>query len=99
MYFRCDRGNSLLGVTGSGGDKDGSGSYKLRKPKKSLAELEDGLGSLHCEPSGWGELPSPNPIGADNGTELWGIPPADQNRPAVKTADKNIESLSDRGKI
>ena len=73
--------------------------YKARKPKKTLPELEGGLGSLHSEPSGWGELPSPKPCDVDNGTELWGVPPADQNRYLSKTVsgDKKNGSLGGQG--
>lgn len=51
----------------------------LPRPRKSLAELEGGLDSLHSAPSGWGEPPSPKD-NVDNGTEFWGIPPDDLAR-------------------
>lgn len=92
--FRYDRSNSLSGIIS---DKDGNGLYKVRKPKKSLAELEGGLGSLYCEPSGWGELPSPKLCDVDNGTELWGVPPVDQNRLVNKAAETKKGSLSRPG--
>ena len=49
----------------------------LPRPRKSIVELEGGLESLHCAPSGWGKLPSPKPDDTDKGTEFWGIPPDD----------------------
>lgn len=95
---RYDRSNSLSGTPSIGSDKDSNGLYKTRKPKKSIAELEGGLGSLHCEPSGWGELPSPKPCDVDNGTELWGVPPVDQNRLVNKGAETKKGSLNGPGK-
>lgn len=58
------RGNSLI----------------LPRPRKSIAELEGGLESLHNAPSGWGQLPSPDSDSTDKGTEFWGIPPDDLAR-------------------
>ncbi len=43
------------------------------KPKKVM-DLEDTVDSLQSEPSGWGDLPSPQPTNVDTGTEVWGIP-------------------------
>ena len=94
---RYDRSNSQSGTSGIGSDKESNGLYKTRKPKKSLAELEGGLGSLHCEPSGWGELPSPKPCDVDNGTELWGVPPVDRNRLVNKAAEPKKGSLNGSG--
>lgn len=52
----------------------GSGA-KVRKMKKVSSGLDDALESLHSEPSGWGDLPSPKPSDVDNGTEIWGVAP------------------------
>lgn len=95
---RYDRSNSLSGASSIGSDKDSNSLHKARKPKKSLAELEGGLGSLHCEPSGWGELPSPKPCDVDNGTELWGVPPVDQSRLINKVGETKKGSMNGPGK-
>ena len=58
----------------------GSG-VKMRKMKKPSSGLDDALESLHSEPSGWGELPSPKPTDVDNGTEIWGVPDDMQGKP------------------
>lgn len=63
-----------------------SGSLKGRKLKKPAMDLEDGLESLHCEPSGWGDLPSPKTNDNDNGTELWGVPPDVRDRSVRKSS-------------
>lgn len=96
---RYDRCNSQSGTSSIISDMESNSHYKVRKPKKTLPELEDGLGSLHSEPSGWGELPSPKPCDVDNGTELWGVPPADQNRFLNKavSGDKKNGSLTGQG--
>ena len=44
------------------------------KPKKHVMDLDDAMDSLQCEPSGWGDLPSPKSSEVDTGTEVWGIP-------------------------
>ena len=51
-----------------------------RKMKKPSTGLDDALESLQSEPSGWGDLPSPKPSDADNGTEIWGVAPDDMHR-------------------
>lgn len=51
-----------------------------RKTKKPSTGLDDALESLHSEPSGWGDLPSPKPTDIDNGTEIWGVAPDDIHR-------------------
>lgn len=43
------------------------------KSKKPV-DLDDAIGALQNEPSGWGDLPSPKHSEADTGTEVWGIP-------------------------
>ena len=53
----------------------------MRKMKKPSSGLDDALESLHSEPSGWGELPSPKPTDVDNGTEIWGVPDDMQGKP------------------
>ena len=59
----------------------GSGSrLHTRKLKKPMSGLDDALESLHSEPSGWGDLPSPKPTDVDNGTEIWGVAPDDIHR-------------------
>ena len=87
----------MSGASSIGSDKDCNGLFKARKPKKSIVELEGGLGSLHCEPSGWGELPSPKPCDVDNGTELWGVPPVDQSRVVNKAAETKKGPLNGSG--
>lgn len=67
---------------------NGTGNHgnlkSLRKAKKAL-ELDTAReSSVLNEPSGWGELPSPKPSDADNGTELWGVPPDVSNREREK---------------
>ena len=52
----------------------------MRKLKKPMSGLDDALESLHSEPSGWGDLPSPKPTDVDNGTEIWGVAPDDLHR-------------------
>ena len=52
----------------------GRGSKFPLKPKKPVMDLDDAIESLHNEPSGWGDLPSPKPTDMDTGTEVWGIP-------------------------
>ena len=69
---------SRYDVTGSNGIN--RGSLILPRPRKSIAELEGGLESLHNAPSGWGELPSPKSNETDKGTGFWGIPPDDVAR-------------------
>ena len=51
----------------------GSGRHSL-KTKKPVLDIEDAIESLHSEPSGWGELPSPKVSNVDTGTQVWGIP-------------------------
>lgn len=57
-----------------------SSGVKIRKLKKPSTGLDDALESLHSEPSGWGDLPSPKPTDVDNGTEIWGVAPVDMHR-------------------
>ena len=52
----------------------------VRKAKKPSSGLDDALESLHSEPSGWGDLPSPKLTDVDNGTEIWGVAPDDMHR-------------------
>ena len=66
----------------------GSG-IKGRKAKKPTTGLDNALDSLHSEPSGWGDLPSPKPTDMDNGTEIWGVAPDDMHR---KTKSSSSES-------
>lgn len=70
LSSRCDStpGSSSLGR---------GAALILPRPRKSIAELEGGLESLHCAPSGWGDLPSPKTSDIDKGTDYWGIPPDD----------------------
>lgn len=65
----------------------GSGA-KVRKMKKVSSGLDDALESLHSEPSGWGDLPSPKPTDVDNGTEIWGVAPDDLHRKSKTTNSK-----------
>lgn len=65
----------------------GSGA-KVRKMKKVSSGLDDALESLHSEPSGWGDLPSPKPSDVDNGTEIWGVAPDDLHRKNKTTNSK-----------
>ncbi len=60
------------------------GAAKIRAKKKTVPDLGEGLDTLHNEPSGWGELPSPKDTDPDNGTEFWGIPPEDIKRQQLK---------------
>ena len=65
----------------SGGNGFGGVPLKGRiRAKKTVADLGEGLDTLHHEPSGWGELPSLKDADLDNGTEFWGVPPADLKR-------------------
>lgn len=66
----------------------GSG-VKVRKMKKVSTGLDDALESLHSEPSGWGDLPSPKPTDVDNGTEIWGVAPDDLHRKGKSTNSKS----------
>ena len=61
---------------------------KGRKGRKPTVELDSALVSLHSEPSGWGDLPSPKPTDVDNGTEIWGVAPDDIHR---KSRSSNCE--------
>ena len=73
MYtYRYDSQSSSASSTSLGG--------KTRKGKKPTVALDDALEMLHSEPSGWGDLPSPKPSDVDNGTEIWGVAPADVHR-------------------
>ena len=75
---------------------NGLGGMKNRlKGKKTVADLGEGLDTLHCEPSGWGELPSPKETDPDNGTEFWGIPPADVKR--QQTKEKAVRAAQQGG--
>lgn len=83
----CDILSSLLRFDSSGSQSGSlSGSLKGRKLKKPTMDLEDGLESLHSEPSGWGDLPSPKINDNDNGTELWGVPPDVRDRSVRKAS-------------
>lgn len=62
------------GGGGGGGGGVGRGGNRFSGKKKPVVDLDDAIESLHSEPSGWGELPSPKPTGIDTGTEVWGIP-------------------------
>ena len=73
LFHRYDSQNST--ISSSSGAK-----LHVRKVKKPSTGLDDALDSLHFEPSGWGELPSPKPTDADNGTEIWGVAPDDIHR-------------------
>ncbi|XP_064406881.1 uncharacterized protein LOC135351726 isoform X3 [Halichondria panicea] len=67
--------------TNSLGRSSAGAGLILPRPRKTLAELEGGLESLHSAPSGWGQLPSPTRTDdTDKGTEYWGIPPDDMVR-------------------
>ena len=72
--------SGLMGGSGSDGGTSngtmGTGGPKVRKAK-TVTHLDSAREALLQEPSGWGDLPSPKPEDNDNGTELWGIPPAD----------------------
>ncbi len=48
--------------------------YPPRPKPKQVVDLDDGVDLLQCEPSGWGDLPSPKPSDVDTGTDVWGIP-------------------------
>ena len=48
--------------------------FSSSKTKKPVMDFDDAIESLHSEPSGWGDLPSPKPSNIDTGTEVWGIP-------------------------
>ncbi|XP_019849214.1 PREDICTED: trinucleotide repeat-containing gene 6B protein-like isoform X2 [Amphimedon queenslandica] len=63
-----------LSVSSNGGGGIGRGSSRFSGKKKPVMDLDDAIESLHSEPSGWGDLPSPKPTGIDTGTEVWGIP-------------------------
>lgn len=65
---------SSSGANNGGGSGRSSSSGRFVPKKKPIMDLDDAIESLHCEPSGWGELPSPKQSGIDMGTELWGIP-------------------------
>lgn len=59
---------------------------KVRKTKKPAMDLEDALESLHSEPSGWGDLPSPKISDNDDGTGIWGEPPDIKSRNGRKSS-------------
>lgn len=61
-------------------NSSGAKLHNIRKIKKPSSGLDDALESLHSEPSGWGDLPSPKPTDVDNGTEIWGVAPDDIHR-------------------
>lgn len=52
----------------------GRSSGRFAAKKKPVMDLDDAIESLHSEPSGWGNLPSPKQTEIDTGTEVWGIP-------------------------
>lgn len=84
---------STSSLSSSYGNGIGIGKNFPRKSKK-VADYEEGLGSLQNAPSGWGELPSPKLTDLDNGTEFWGIPPADLERQGREKAKINRSSSS-----
>ncbi len=72
---------SVSTPSSTGSSYGGLAKPYLRNNKKNKAmEYEEGYDSFQCEPSGWGELPSPKPSDLDNGTEFWGVPPDDLER-------------------
>lgn len=63
-------------------------------------EIDEGQEFIRSEPNGWGELPSPKPSDLDNGTEFWGIPPADMERQLrEKPRISHSSSSADMGKF
>ena len=77
---------------GSGGGGGGGSKMSRTKKQKPVVDLEDALESLHSEPSGWGELPSPQPNEKDNGTEFWGVPPDMRERMIKERSGQNSVS-------
>ena len=62
-------------------------STRYTSKKKPVIDLDDAIENLQCEPSGWGDLPSPKQSNIDTGTEVWGIP--DDVKQKMKKDHKN----------
>ena len=73
---------------GVGGKLGGRYNGKSKKPMLDLHISE----TIHNEPSGWGELPSPRSASLDTGTEVWGIPEDVKKRMAQGRLRENMET-------
>jgi hypothetical protein len=60
---------------------------RFNSKKKPIIDLDDAIENLQCEPSGWGDLPSPRQSEVDTGTEVWGIP--DDLKQKMKHSDQS----------
>ena len=78
--YRYDNSSISQSVLSGNGTNGVGRGMKIYNRTRKVVELEDALESLQSEPSGWGDLPSPNVQDTDDGTALWGVPPDDQQR-------------------